>query len=291
MVKISHSVWLLSLGAVVFTVFLLFKPTVKLDLAALDDTTLKQQWNSVVGSNYSSLEWLKIKQDAKDQQILHMQAIGLGLHKTDPVVMQRLRQLGDYLSVSDVTGLEYSDEIIRRRLVQLMEEKLVTQANIEISDGEIADHYNLSADINLSAPRVSFKHIFLAASDIPQNILSELNSGSDIKGNVFLAGHDFVKVSESSVNKLFGINFFTQLNLHTVNRWQGPIASSFGYHWVSLSEYFPPQQLTLQSQQVHIRSALYEKRRKQVLTAQIIKLRDNYRNGWVSPPHLPASSS
>jgi peptidyl-prolyl cis-trans isomerase C len=220
-----------------------------------------------------------------------MEAIGLGLHKVDPVVSQRLAQLAEYLGVSDMVGLEYSDEIIRRRLVQLMEEKLVTQANIAISDGEIADHYNLTTGNNLSAPRISFKHIFLATADKSQNILSELNSGFDIKGDAFLAGHDFVKVSESSVSKSFGINFFTQLNLHAINRWQGPIASSFGYHWVSLSEYFPPQKLTLQSQQVRIRSALYEKRRKQVLTAQIIKLRDTYRNGWVSPPHLPASSS
>lgn len=291
MVKISHSVGLLIVGAVVFSLLPLFKPAVKIDLAELDDTILKRQWNSVVGSNYSSQEWLQIKQDAKDQQILHRQAISLGLHKIDPVVIQRLTQLDEYLGVSDMAGLEYGDEITRRRLIQLMEEKLVTQADIVISDGEIADYYNLTTDNSLSAPRISFKHIFLATSDIPQNILSELNSGSEIKGDAFLAGHDFQKVSESSVNKSFGIYFFTQLNLRSINRWQGPINSSFGYHWVSLSEYLPPQKLTLLSQQTRIRSALYEKRRKQVLTAQIIKLRDNYRNGWVSPPDLPASSS
>ena len=71
MVKISHSVGLLIVGAVVFSLLPLFKPAVKIDLAELDDTILKQQWNSVVGSNYSSQEWLQIKQDAKDQQILH----------------------------------------------------------------------------------------------------------------------------------------------------------------------------------------------------------------------------
>lgn len=291
MAKVSHSVWLLIVGAFAFVGFLVFNPSGKFELAELDEVALKQQWNSVAGSNYSPQEWLVIKQDAKDQQILHLQAVELGLQKIDTVVIQRLKQLGEYLSVSDLEGLEYSDEIIRRRLIQLMEEKLVAEADIAVSDDDIADYYALNTDNYFSAPRVSFKHVFLTSSDSPQDILLKLNSRFEIEGDIFLAGHDFVKVSESSVNKTFGADFFTKLNLLAINQWQGPIDSSYGRHWVSLSEYLSPQQLSLQSQQKSIRAALYEKRRNKVLAEQTIKLRDNYRNGWVIPPRLPARSS
>jgi hypothetical protein len=290
MAMVSHSMRLLLIGAVALAGVFIFSPSDKPELAVLDEAVLKQQWNSVVGSNYSPQEWLLIKQDAKDQQILQLHAISIGLHESDPVVLRRLKQLASYLNTGDVEGLEYSDEIIRRRLVQLMEERLVSQANIAISEADIVSYYVLNADQYLSEPGVSFKHIFLVNSDTSQDILLRLNKGSDMKGDTFLAGHNFVKAAQSWVSKSFGIRFFTELDLGEINRWQGPIDSSFGYHWVRLSEYFPPHLLSLESQQDKIRVTLYEKRRKEVLAAQLIKLRDNYKNGRVIP-RLPASSS
>jgi parvulin-like peptidyl-prolyl isomerase len=287
---VSHSMRLLLIGAVALAGVFIFSPSDKPELAALDEAVLKKQWNSVVGSNYSPQEWLLIKQDAKDRQILQLQAISIGLHETDPVVLRRLKQLAGYLNAGYVEGLEYSDEIIRRRLVQLMEERLVSQANIAISDADIVSYYALNAGQYFSEPRVSFKHIFLVNSDTSQDILLRLNKGSDIKGDTFLAGHDFVKVAQSRVIKSFGIRFFTDLELGEINRWQGPIDSSFGYHWVRLSEYSPPHLLSLESQQDKIRVVLYEQRRKEVLAAQLINLRDNYKNGRVIIPRPPASS-
>jgi hypothetical protein len=288
---VSHSMRLLLIGAVVLAAVLIFVPSDKPELAALDEAALKQQWNSVVGSNYLPQEWLLIKQDAKDQQILQLQAISIGLHESDPVVLRRLTQLAEYLNAGDVKGLEYSDEIVRRRLIQLMEERLIIQANIAISEADVASYYALNADQYLSEPRVSFNHMFFVNLAASQDFLLKPNKGSNIKGDNFLAGHDFVKVAQSWVNKSFGVGFFAEFDLRKLDQWQGPIDSSFGYHWIRLSEYSPPQLLSLASQQDKIRAALYEERRKKILTAQLTKLRDNYKNGWVIRPRLPASSS
>ena len=282
---------LLIVGAVVFIVFSFVMPASKAQLSELDEVVLKQQWNSVVGSNYSPKEWLQIKQDAKDQQILHLKAISLGLHKTDTVVRQRLKQLSEYLDESDLINFEYSDEIIRRRLIQLMEEKLIDQADIMIDDEDIADYYNSNSGKYFSPPKVSFKHIFFASLDKSKNELEKHNNETNMKGDPFLAGNDFVKVAESSVNRFFGSGFFTKLNVDILNQWQGPIESSFGYHWVILHDYFPPQPLNLPTQRQQIRATLYEKRRKEALAAKLIEFRDNYENGWVIYPHRPANSS
>jgi hypothetical protein len=289
--NLPHSLLLLIVGAVVFFVFSFVMPASKAHLSELDEVALKQQWNSVVGSNYSPEEWLQIKQDAKDQQILHLRAISLGLHKKDTVVSQRLKLLSEYLNASDVTDFEYSDEIIRRRLIQLMEERLIDEADIVIADIDVADYYNLNTEKYLSPPRVSFKHKFFAIFDQSKNDLLRFNNGSDIEGDPFLAGSDFVKISESSVNKLFAPGFFTKINLDNLKQWQGPIDSAFGHHWVFLQGYFPPQPLNLQTQRQRIRATLYEKRRKEVLTAKLIGLRNDYHNGWVISPHRPANPS
>jgi hypothetical protein len=287
----SHSVLMLIIGAIVFIVFSFVMPASKAQLSELDELALRQQWNSVVGSNYSPKEWLQIKQDAKDQQILHLEAISLGLHKTDAVVRQRLKQLSEYLDESDLINFEYSDEIIRRRLIQLMEEKIIDQSDITIDDEDIANYYHLNSEKYFSPPKLSFKHIFFASLDKSKNEWEKYRNATKMKGEAFLAGNDFVKVTESSVNRFFGSGFFTKLNINVLNQWQGPIESSFGYHWVILHDFFPPQPSTLTAQRLHIKASLFEMRRKEALTVKLIEFRDNYQNGWVISPYSQANSS
>ena len=55
-------------------------------------------------------------------------------------------------------------------------------------------------------------------------------------GDPFLLGEEFRAMSQSDVARTFGEGFARQLSAVEPGRWQGPIPSSFGVHFVFVNE-------------------------------------------------------
>jgi hypothetical protein len=55
-------------------------------------------------------------------------------------------------------------------------------------------------------------------------------------GDPFLLGEEFHEISRSDVARTFGQGFAEQLSTVASGRWQGPIPSSFGAHFVFVDE-------------------------------------------------------
>jgi parvulin-like peptidyl-prolyl isomerase len=55
-------------------------------------------------------------------------------------------------------------------------------------------------------------------------------------GDPFLLGEEFREMSQSDVARMFGEGFAKQLSAVKPGRWEGPIPSSFGAHFVFIDE-------------------------------------------------------
>ena len=100
----------------------------------------------------------------------------------------------------------------------------------------------------LTEDRVTFHQVFLSATrrgssveDDAKKLGSTLALASDAVetdaiGDPFVLGSGFREMSQSDIARTFGNGFAEQLTVVQPGRWQGPILSSFGAHFVFIEE-------------------------------------------------------
>jgi hypothetical protein len=148
-------------------------------------------------------------------------------------------------------GLDRDDVIIRRRVRQKMEFLAEDIAAPDPTDAQLAAFLASNAARFATDDRVSFHHVFLSATrhagtiDRDSRRLADVlaDAGADAEarslGDPFLLGDEFHAVSQNEIASLFGDGFAKRLATTEQGRWQGPIASSFGQHFVYVSERMP----------------------------------------------------
>ena len=148
-------------------------------------------------------------------------------------------------------GLDRDDVIIRRRVRQKMEFFAEDLSVPEPSDQELAAYLQSSPERFKTADRLTFRQVFLSAtrraatmdndSKLAANALASADAAVDATafGDPFLLGDEFKTVSQQEVAGIFGDGFATRLFPLEPGRWQGPISSSFGQHFVFISERTP----------------------------------------------------
>jgi PPIC-type PPIASE domain len=145
-------------------------------------------------------------------------------------------------------GLDRDDFVIRRRVRQKMEFLAEDMAAAEPSDEQLAAHLASNPERFRTEDRLTFRQVFLSATrrgsalegDAKQiAVMLELTSApvdTATIGDPFLLGEEFHEMSRSDVARTFGQGFAKQLSTVASGRWQGPIPSSFGAHFVFVDE-------------------------------------------------------
>ena len=145
-------------------------------------------------------------------------------------------------------GFDRDDAIIRRRVRQKMEFAIEDIATVEPSEQELKAFLAAHPDRFGTEDRVTFRQIFLSATkrsatldaDVQQiaAILARTDSGVDTNalGDPFVPGEEFTVTSTTEIARIFGDYFATQISDIEQGRWQGPVSSSFGKHFVFVSE-------------------------------------------------------
>jgi hypothetical protein len=145
-------------------------------------------------------------------------------------------------------GLDRDDVIIRRRVRQKMEFLAEDISAPEPSEEQLAAYLRANPERFRTEDRLTFQQVFLSAArrgraiddDSKQvaNALDRAEAAVDktALGDPFLLGEEFQAVSQSEVASLFGESFAKQISVMEQGRWQGPISSSFGQHFVHISE-------------------------------------------------------
>ena len=148
-------------------------------------------------------------------------------------------------------GLDRDDVIIRRRVRQKVEFLAEDASSAEPGDDQLAAYLEANPARFRTDDRLTFRQVFLSANRRERTInddskqvadaLTQLGATGDTTslGDPFLLGEDFKAVSQTDVVGIFGDDFAKYLAAVELGRWQGPISSSFGQHFVYISERIP----------------------------------------------------
>jgi hypothetical protein len=145
-------------------------------------------------------------------------------------------------------GLDRDDVIIRRRVRQKMEFLAEDMSVPEPSDEQLAAYLASNPEIFRTEDRLTFRQVFLSAtrrantieSDSKRvaSVLARADVAVDVTalGDPFLLGEEFRGVSPSKIRDIFGEAFSERISVMETGRWQGPVSSGFGQHFVFISE-------------------------------------------------------
>jgi hypothetical protein len=145
-------------------------------------------------------------------------------------------------------GLDRDDVIIRRRVRQKMEFLAEDMSVPEPSDEQLAAYLASNPELFRTEDQLTFHHVFLSAtrrantieSDSKQvaSVLARADAAVDatLLGDPFLLGEEFRGVSPNKVTSIFGEAFSKRIAAMETGRWQGPVSSGFGQHFVFISE-------------------------------------------------------
>ena len=145
-------------------------------------------------------------------------------------------------------GLDRDDVIIRRRVRQKMEFLAEEMSVPEPSDQQLAAYLASNPERFRAEDQITFHQVFLSATRRANTIESDSKQlASDLAradgavdatalGDPFLLGEEFRGVSPSKVTSIFGEGFSQRVFAMEKGRWQGPVSSAFGQHFVFISE-------------------------------------------------------
>ena len=199
-------------------------------------------------------------------------------------------------------GLDGDDVIIRRRVRQKMEFLAEDMSVPEPSDEQLAAYLASSSERFRAEDQFTFHQVFLSAtrrantieSDSKQvaSILARADGAVDatVLGDPFLLGEEFRDVSPSKVTSIFGESFAKQMSVMEKGRWQGPISSGFGQHFVFISERVSGNLPPLDAVRPAVRREWTNARRLEAERKLYVSLRDRYEIVVETPSAKAASA-
>lgn len=238
---------------------------------------------------------LALRQNALDEQMLVREAQLQGLHKRDQVVQQRLQRDAEFLGIAGSRaaqieavlsmGLLDSDEVIRRRLIQIQEQEIAAGVAAHTpSEQDLKRLYAANPALSQVSPRYSFEQRFFAGDAIASKMLAEqvlvrLNRGESLHdGDVFLSGEVFNELSSSEINTIFGADFWPKKTVGiTFDRWFGPLHSVFGWHLIKLQGYSPEASLAFAEVRPELEGIWRREQQRLAWLNYVTELRGQYR--------------
>jgi hypothetical protein len=139
-------------------------------------------------------------------------------------------------------GLDRDDFVIRRRVRQKMEFLAEEISVPEPTEEQLAAFLASNPDRFRIEDRLTFRQVFLNPQrragtidrDLEQvrTVLSSADANTAELGDPFLLGEAFRAVSPGDTARIFGDRFAREVFAAEQGRWQGPMISSFGQHFV-----------------------------------------------------------
>jgi parvulin-like peptidyl-prolyl isomerase len=221
-------------------------------------------------------------------ELLFREALNRDLQYRDAAVEQRIirnmRFLDTTTDASDqdlieqgyALRLHLTDEVIRRRLVQIMERLIVaTRPNPAPGAEAVTARYQQELDSWLEPARYTFSHVFLSterAAEMPA-LMAQINTDSlspdaaRLLGAPFLSGYAFRRQSPEQMTRVFGAEFAEQVSATEVQAgaWIGPVTSVFGQHYVYIEAFEPSRTLELEEVSVRIERDLVREGEEQAV--------------------------
>lgn len=177
---------------------------------------IRQDWFAAHAAFPSAEQEAVLRKDWVDEEVLYRRALELGLDQSDAIVRRRLVQLMRFL-IEDMDSIEPPTE---REL----------QAWLEEHPGEFAE------------PGVfSFTHRFFSRGERGAGLAADARSAlgalkqdpeATVQADPFFRGGDFEDVTPAEIKRAFGTQFAQSIAELPLQQWAGPVKSSYGLHLV-----------------------------------------------------------
>ena len=292
----------LVLGAVLFWAKVTFFPEPLTVIGPLSESRvegLQQQWFSTVG-RLPGEEQLQRMVDAElDRDMMFQRAIELELHLYDTVVYQRLLRNMHFLQLAEgktdeelyeqalEMRLHLGDEVIKRRMIQVVEQlMLVSNPPARPTEAEIIAEFEQRREELRRPPRYTIEHLYFSREreDEVEAVITEIRT-RDLSpeaarelSSPFLPGYRFVSQSPQQLARHFGTAFVSNLEEAgpVAGQWAGPVRSTYGLHYVFVSELEPSRDAELEEVRNQLERDLSSRARAAALAESIEALRENY---------------
>lgn len=208
-------------------------------------------------------------------ELLFRESLNRDFQYRDAAVEQRIIRNMRFLDASTTASdrelveqgyalrLHLTDEVIRRRLVQIMERLIVaTRPNPAPSAAAVATRYQQDLDSWREPARYTFSHVFLSTDRVAEMpaLMTQIDDddlspdAARLLGAPFLSGYAFRRQSPEQMTRVFGLEFAEQVSATEVQagEWIGPVSSVFGQHYVYIEAFEPPRTLALEEVSVRI---------------------------------------
>ncbi len=290
------------LGLVLFYLQGVLFPEPKPVIGPLNEDRLEalvQQWFAATGRLPDEEQRSRMIAAELDRDMLFQRALELDLHLYDTVVYQRLLRNMRFLQLAeDKTDqeayeqalemrLHLGDEVVKRRLIQVMEQLLLA-ANPphEPTEKEIAAEFESRREELRRPPRYTIEHIYFNREREPEMesviaTIQEQGLGPEEARELsspFLPGYAFSRQTPEQLARHFGSAFV--MNLQQADprpgEWTGPVASTYGQHYVWVAEIEPARDATLEEVRNLLVRDLESRHRAQALSEGIAALREDY---------------
>lgn len=143
-------------------------------------------------------------------------------------------------------GLERDDPVVRRRVAQKVE-FMIDGGTMPPEEDELVEWFESNAENYRVPPQYAFEQIFFNpdrhGGDLAGKLddaLAALESGEEIPmGDTTLLPERVGLASVPQISRIFGSAFVDDLAGQPVDRWAGPVRSSYGLHLVRIDEKVP----------------------------------------------------
>ena len=215
-----------------------------------------------MGREATSDEARSIENQAIENALWLEQAWGLGLHRTDPIVRQRLILNMRFLEgESDASedelvrqaielGMDRSDTVVQRRLVDRIQAMIRAGVRSRSADDVILrKHYENTASRWREPILLDLTHVYFSrdkrgeatwanAAAMLQKLTEERIDpvAAIVLADSFLSGHQLRGANPNRIVARLGPTFAAGVEDAEILRWVGPVESAFGAHLVWIHE-------------------------------------------------------
>ena len=276
------------------------RPAIVLDAA--DVARLRQAWAEQYGAAPGPREERRLIDAAIDEEVLHREALALGLDRDDPLVRTRLAQIAgalgegpvededELLRAARASGLDRTDVVSRRYLVQAVRLLAAAPRAGDLpSEAAVAAFYEQHRDEFAAPHRQHLTQVFLSADRRGASLerdaarlLDRLRrervepARAAEHGDPFVRGAEVALDADAALDRAFGPGFAAAVAALPEGAWAGPVRSAYGLHlvWVhDRAAVSAPEPTAVQSRVV---LRMLRERREARRQAVVAGLRERY---------------
>lgn len=194
------------------------------------------------------------------EEVLHREALALGLDRDDTIVRRRLAQKMEFLT-DDIVGAA------------------------EPAEAALQSYFATNAARYARPAHESFRHVYFSrakrggeADVAARDGLAALGQGAsdETLGDAFLHGFEFAEREPEEIAALFGPEFAGRLAALPADGWHGPVASSYGLHLVKVGARTGAEPVAFEAVRAEVLRDLHEERRRTANREAFGKLRERY---------------